>query len=163
MESMDHLFEGAWPEETAETPAAIVAALLLGNCTPWSSWQAPRGTTLLRLDRLAQLSQRDRRCDQVIVKHDSCRLEQVRGQRIAQGVTDGRAQPSAGDDIPHSKNSQLLRDQRLTQLKRHLQFLNTSFSTAEELENAYAYRMSESAEELGFEGLEVRLRSPRHE
>jgi hypothetical protein len=112
---------------------------------------------------LAQLAQHALRSDQVIVDHDSCRLEQVRGQRIAPGVTDGRAQLSGSDDFPHSKNRQLLRYERLTELKRQLQFPHTSVSTAEELENANTYGVSESAKELGLEGPEVRLRSPRHE
>jgi hypothetical protein len=109
------------------------------------------------------LAQRALRSDQAIVTHDSCRQEQVRDQRIAQGVTDGRAQLSSGDDIPHSKNSQLLRYERLTELKRQLQFLNASVSSVQELKNAYPCRVSESAEELGFEGLKIRYRSPRHE
>ena len=63
-----------------------------------------------------------------------CRVKQVPDQRISQGVTDGRAQLSGGDDIPHSKNGQLLRNERLIELTRQLQFANTSVSSAEELE-----------------------------
>ena len=100
---------------------------------------------MLRLYLLARLPQHALRSDQAIVKHDPRRVEQVRDQRIPQGVADGRAQLSGGDDIPHSKNSQLLRNERLTELKRQLQFANTSVSSAEELQNAYTYRVSESA------------------
>jgi len=89
----------------------------------------------------------------MIVKNSASDFQQVRDQRVTQGIPDGQSFFLGGDNAMSPQHSQLLGHYRLIQSQSFLQLVNRPPATRQYFENTNPCGMRQSAEECGFEGL----------
>ncbi len=82
--------------------------------------------------------------------------EEIGDQGTAQGIAGERALLADGHEVPRAQGGQMLRDHRLPELERFLQFDDGAFTFAEQLEDPDADGMGERAKQIGLDGLQFR-------
>ena len=111
---------------------------------------------------LFQLPQEILSADEVVVEDPPRRAQELRDQRITDGVPDVDAFFATGDDVRGPQHGQLLRHDWLLDTQRILQFLNAPLAVHEQLEDLDPNRMRERLEERGFECLKFPGGDTRH-
>src|SRR6185436_4218141 len=93
---------------------------------------------------------------ETLVEELACHAEQVGHERAAERVVGERPGAPRGDQMAGPQGRQMLRDDRLVKAERVLQVLNGTFTRREQFEDAYTRRVSQGAEQVGLERLELR-------
>jgi len=93
----------------------------------------------------------------MVVEDAARHVEQLADGRVSKRVPDRQAFLMRRHDVPGPKYRELLRHDRLAQLQRLSQFLNSAIAANEDFENLDADWVGERPEELGFEGSKLIL------
>jgi hypothetical protein len=98
---------------------------------------------------------------ELVVEDPPGHVEEVADQRIAHGISDGRALLAGRHDVLGAQDGELLRHGGLVEVEEGLELLDAPLAGAEELEDPDAERVREGLEELSLEGLQTGRRRCR--